>query len=100
MKTGTLVAVIAIPVVAVGAFFLLRKKPAAGMPVNGIAGTPSNYQPGTGLGKQPTPPPAKPPPAQPQADVGAQLAVAGIQAAPGLITAIGGLFGGGGDIGS
>jgi hypothetical protein len=94
MKTGTIVALVAIPVVAIGAFFLLRKKPTSNAgPVNGIAGTPSNYQPGTGLGKQATPPPQKPAAAAPQTDVGAQLAVAGIAALPGTIDAIDNLFG-------
>lgn len=94
MKTGTLVAVIAIPVVAIGAFFLIRKKPTGNAGgVNSIAGTPSNYQPGAGLGKQPTPPPQKPAAAAPQTDVGAQLAVAGIAALPGTIDAIDNLFG-------
>jgi hypothetical protein len=95
MKTGTVIALVAIPVVAVGAFLLLRKKPTANAgPVNGIQPTPANYQPGTPLGHTQTPPPQKPAAAGGGGvDVGAQLAVAGVTALPGIIDSVGNLFG-------
>lgn len=96
MKTGTIIAIVAIPVVAIGAFLLLKQRRPTGAAggVNGIGATPNNFQAGVGLGKQPTPPPAKPPPPGASGpDAGAAIAVAGITALPGLVDSIGSLFG-------